>query len=74
MNTIIHIIAPSKIKPADVKSSIGVGVENNDKDPKFEFGDHVRRSTYQEIFILHSKLVSRNFVIKKVKTLCHGHM
>ena len=33
-----------KIKPADVKLSthIDLNVKNNDKDPKFEVGDHVK--------------------------------
>ena len=36
----------TKMKPADVESSIHVafGVENNCKDPRFEVGDHVRIS------------------------------
>ena len=36
------------MKPVDVKSStyIDFGVENNDKYPKFEVGDHVRISKY----------------------------
>ena len=35
-----------KMNSADVKSStcIGLGVENNKKDPKFEAGEHVRIS------------------------------
>ena len=40
-----------KMKPADVKSNtIDFGVENNDKDPKFEAGDHARTSKYKNIF------------------------
>ena len=41
-----------KMKPIDVKSSrcIYFAVENNDKDPKFEVGDHVRISKYKNIF------------------------
>ena len=33
-----------KIKAVDAKSStyIDFGIENNDKDPKFKIGDHVR--------------------------------
>ena len=40
-----------KIKPIDVKSStcIDFEVENNDKDPKFEIGDHRRISKYNNI-------------------------
>ena len=39
-----------KIKPIDVKSSICnyFGVENNDRDPKFETGDHVRAKKYEK--------------------------
>ena len=41
-----------KLKLIAVKSStyIDFDVENNDKDPKFEVGDHVRISKYQNIF------------------------
>ena len=40
-----------KMKPADVKSSLYIdfGVENKDKDCKFEVGDHVRISKYKTI-------------------------
>ena len=40
-----------KMKPAGVKSSMYTDstVENNDKDPKFEVGDHVRISKYKNI-------------------------
>ena len=39
----------TKMKPVDVKSStyIDFGIENNDKYPKFKFGDHVRISKYK---------------------------
>ena len=41
-----------KTKPIDVKQStyIDFGVENDDKDPKFEISDHVRNSKYKIIF------------------------
>ena len=41
-----------KMKPVDLKSStyIDFGVENNDKDPKIEVGDHVIISKYKNIF------------------------
>ena len=40
----------------------------NDKDPKFEVGDHVRISTYKNVF-------AKKFLwLKKFKILCHGHM
>ena len=37
----------------DVKSGtyINFGVENNDKDPKFKVGDHVRIPKYENIFV-----------------------
>ena len=39
------------MKHVDVNSSTyGFGVENNEKDPKFEVGDHVRISIYNYIF------------------------
>ena len=36
----------------DAKSGtyINFGVENNDKDPKFKVGDHVRIPKYENIF------------------------
>ena len=60
------------MKPMDVKSStyIDVNVENNDEDPKFKVGDHVRISKYKNIF---AKGYTPNwseefFVIKKFKS------
>ena len=60
-----------KMKLVDVKSSkyIDFGVENNEKYPKFEAGNDVRRSKYKNIF---GKGNAPNwseevFVIKKVK-------
>ena len=40
------------MKPIDVKASthIEFHVENNDKDPKFKVGDHVRISNYMKTF------------------------
>ena len=40
------------MKSADVKSStyIDFNVDNNDKDHKFEVGDHLRMSNYKNIF------------------------
>ena len=42
-----------KMKHVYVKSStyFDFGVENNDKDPKFEDGYHVRISKYKNVFI-----------------------
>ena len=55
-----------KMKPTDVKSSayVDFGVENNDKDLKFNVGDHVRISKYKNIV---ANLSDEVFVIKKVK-------
>ena len=60
-----------KIKPINVKGNtyIDFGKENNDKDPKFQVGDHVRISKHKNIF---AKGYTPNwpeevFVIKKVK-------
>ena len=40
-----------KIKPVDVKDNtyINFNKEDNDKDPKFKVGDHVRISKYKNI-------------------------
>ena len=60
-----------KMKPVDVKDNtyIDFEKEDNDKDPKFKVGDHVRISKYENIF---AKVYTPNwseevFVIKKVK-------
>ena len=60
-----------KLKPVDVNSStyIHTGVENNEKNPQFEIGDHVKISTYKNLF---EKGYTPNwseevFVAKKVK-------
>ena len=54
-----------KMKNGNAKSRIyfDFNLENNNKDVKFEIGDHVRRSKYKNNFVkkLHSKLVWRNF-------------
>ena len=33
-----------------MKPVIDFGIENNEKDPKFKVGDHVRISKYKNIF------------------------
>ena len=60
-----------KIKPVDVKDNIYIDFNKdvNDKDPKFKVGDHVRISTYNNMF---AKRYTPNwseevFVIKNVK-------
>ena len=64
--------------PVDVKSNtyIDFGTENNEKDPKFEIGDHVRISKYKNIFAKgYTPTWSKEvFMIKKLKILCHKHM
>ena len=49
-NNFYHITI--KIKPIDAKSStmFDFGVENNDKNPIFKTGDHVKISRYIDIF------------------------
>ena len=69
----------AKMKPVDVKSGnyIEYNVNSNDKDPKFQVGDHVTISKYKNIF---SKgyipdWSEEVFAIKKSqKILCHEHM
>ena len=68
-----------KVKPIDVgdDSFAQYNEEFNEKDPKFEIGDHVRISKYKNIF---AKGYTPNwrekiFVVKKKqKILCLGHM
>ena len=71
MNTTIRIIRTIKMKSVDVENNayIDSSKKVNDKDPKFEVGDHVRISKYRNIF---AKGYTPNwseevFVIKKVK-------
>ena len=65
-----------KMKPADVKDNtyIDFKKEVNDKNPKFEVGDHVRISKYKNIF---AKGYMPNwseeiFIIKKIKSTVPG--
>ena len=53
MNTTVHIVYRTiKIRPFNVKLSkfIDFGIENNEKNSKFEVGDQVRISKYTNIF------------------------
>ena len=66
------------MKPIDVKNNTYIDFvkENNNKDPKFQVGDHIRISKYKNISV---KVYAPNwseevFIIKKSKTLFHGHM
>ena len=65
-----------KIKPLDVKSIIDFNKENNKKGPKFKVGAHVRISKYKNIFVkIYIPYCSEEvFVLKKLKTLCRGHI
>ena len=59
-----------------VRIYIDFGIENNEKDPKFKVGDHVRIPKYKNIF---AKGYPPNWseevsMIKNVKKLCCGHM
>ena len=66
------------MKPVDVKSStyIDFGIENNEKNPKFQVGDQVRISKYKNIFAegYTTNWSEEIFVIKKLKILFCGHM
>ena len=39
----------NKMKDIDVKSNEYINVENNDGEPRFEVGDHVRISEYKKV-------------------------
>ena len=56
-----------KMKPTDAKTStyIDSEVENNDKEPKFEFNDYVRTSQYKKWLWqkVTPKLVRRSFCV-----------
>ena len=62
------------IKLTDVKSSkyIHFGIENNEKDLKFEVGDHVKISQHKNMFAkgFAPNLPEVVFVIKKVTKNC----
>ena len=59
------------MKAIDVKDNtyINIGKEVNDKDPKFQVGDHVRISKYKNIFAkgYTPNLSEEIFVIKEIK-------
>ena len=65
------------MKPVDVKSNtyIDSSKEIDDKDFKFKVSDIVRISKYKNIFAKgYANWSEEVFVIKKLKTLCRGHM
>ena len=65
MDTIIYH-SRIKMNPVDVWSStyIDFGVENNDKDPKFEVGGRVKISEYENIF---AKGLTQNWPLKNFR-------
>ena len=67
-----------KINPVDLKSDtyIDFDVGNNNKDPKFKVGYHVRISKYRSIFAkgYTPNWLKEVFTIKEFKILCHEHM
>ena len=69
----------TKMKPIHVKSStyIDFGVEDNDKDPKFEVVNHARISKYKNIiakFVTFRIGVKKFLLLKKLKILFHSHV
>ena len=68
----------TKMKSADVNSSsyIDKAVETNDKDPKFEVGNHVRIQKYKEILAKGYKAncLEEDFVIRKRQKQCNMDM
>ena len=64
-----------KMKPVDVKSSIYIefGVENNNKNPKFEVGDHVRISKCKNIFAKYQMESEKVMVITYIKGQIKRH-
>ena len=71
---LLCVNSPIKMKPVDVKSNtlVDFGTENNDKDPKFEIGDHLRISKYKTIFSKGHVLnwSEQAVVVKKDKQKC----
>ena len=67
-----------KMKPADVKDNtyIDFGKVVNDKDPKFNIGDHVRISKYKNILVkdIHQIGLKKFLLLVKLKVQFHGHM
>ena len=66
-----------KMKTIDVKSSTYISFDKKKKeDCKFKVGSHVRISNYKNFFAKGyvPNWSEEDFVIKNLKTLCHGHM
>ena len=66
------------MNPAGVKSStyINFNKENSKEDPKFKIGDHVRISTYKNIFAkVYVPIDKKKFLwLQKVKMLNRRHV
>ena len=67
-----------KMNPVDVKSStyIDFRIENNEKDPKFQVGDHVTISKYNNFlqYVTLQIFLKKFLLLKKLKALFRGHM
>ena len=62
----------STIKMKSISSTyIDFGTENNDKDPKFKIGEHVRTSKYKKLFakVYAPNWSEENFMITRVKNI-----
>ena len=53
------------MKPDDVKTNIGFGLQNNDKNPKFQVGVHLTISKDKNNFVkgLNKLFLLKNFII-----------
>ena len=69
-----------KMKPIDVKTTtyIDFDIEDNDKDPKFKVGDHVRISKLKKkkkMWKVTFQIGLKKFLsLKELKTVFSGHM
>ena len=75
-NCIYH--STIKINPVDLKSRtyIDFCIENNEKDPKFQVGDHVTISKYNNFlqYVTLQICLKKFLLLKKLKALFRGHM
>ena len=68
---------PVKMNPVDVKDNthIDFGKENNNKDPKFQVGDHIRIPKYKNIFANgYTPGWSDKVFVIKTEILFHGRI
>ena len=72
VNKYNNTYSTTKMKPVDVKDNIYIdsSKEVNDKDPKLQFGDHVRISKYKNVFAegYTPNCSKEGFVISKIKS------